>query len=185
MSGDLAEGELRKIVLRYAAEIRGQEHRIRALQDEMHSKIPLTQWVQATTALDAILGREKVIHVAEIHNSFENVGVANTGSMAGSIAGHSQEINLNQGGQELIEALLRFKQSIEHDQSLSADQRSDAIAASSELELEVRKPEGACNMSRVRNGVAALKTLASGAGAIHSLYDAVHPLLMAHFHLPM
>jgi len=118
------------------------------------------------------------------NNNFSNVGVANTGQMTGSITGNSQHIQVNENAKDLFAAFEHFKKEIAASSSLTTEQREDAFGAVSELEDQANKPGESRIMSKVRNAVAALKTLSSGTAAIHGLYEQVHPLLLSHFHLP-
>ena len=156
---------------------------IRILQDKMLDQIPLEQWSIALTALDALLGKNRIIHMSETTNNFENVGVANTGRMNGTITGNSQHIELGESTKQLLTAFEKFKQEIQSSASLSTEQREDALSAATELEVEATKPEEGRAMSKVRNAVAALKAVASGTEAVHKLYEQVHPFIMSHFHL--
>lgn len=121
--------------------------------------------------------------MSETHNNFENVGVANTGEMSGTVTGTANQINLNESLQSVLNAFADFKQLVAHDQTLTPVQREDILAASNDLEAEAKKPEGSWIMPKVRNGIALLKTLVSGAQAVHSGYEVLHPLIAAHFHL--
>lgn len=178
----LGELELRALVISFARKIQDQQIEvIRRSQDEMLEAIPIGQWALALGALDAILGKGNIIHMAE--NNFNNVGVANTGEMTGTIAGSSQHVEVNQSAKELFQAFETFKKAVSTNTDLSAEQKEDALSAASELEEQAAKPEEGRAMSKVRNAVIALKTLASGTQAVHALYDQIHPLLAAHFHL--
>ena len=117
-------------------------------------------------------------------NTFSNVGVANTGQMSGTITGTGQHIQLNETAKELLTALKQFRDNIAAAADLTSDEREDALGAVTELEEQASKPQEGRVMSKVRNAVAALKTLSSGTAAIHGLYEQVHPFLLAHFHLP-
>ena len=178
----LPEPEIRVLVRDCARKIQDQHTQIiRTCQDEMLDIVPLEQWPLAMGALDAILGKSRIIHMAE--NNFLNVGVANTGEMSGIITGNSQHIEVNESAKELLQAFGGFKEAISTSTGLSTEQKEDALSAAADLEEQATKPEGGRAMSKVRNAVAALKTLASGTEAIHTLYDQIHPLLAAHFHL--
>ncbi len=179
----LAPTQIRSLIRNCAEQIDRHNDRIRALQNEMLDQVPLEQWPVAMAALDAILGKNRIIHMAE-NNNFSNVGVANTGQMSGTITGSSQHVELNENAKELFAAFEHFKKEITAAPTLTTEQREDALGAVSELEEQANKPAEGRIMSKVRNAVAALKTLSSGTTAIHGLYEQVHPLLLAHFHLP-
>jgi hypothetical protein len=183
-----AEDELKAKVIEYAVliqvEQRSGHDRIRTLQNRMLSEISIDQWPKATTALDAILGKDGIIHVSETNYHFENVGVANTGEMSGTVAGNSQQINVNENAQALLQAFTQFRNAIQNDKSLNEEQRADSLSVAADLEEEAKKPSGSWNLSKIRNGIAALKTLGSGAQTIYNLYQSLHPFLAAHFNLP-
>lgn len=128
-------------------------------------------------------GKTQVTNVTKTSNRFTNVGVANVGRMTGRITGNSQHNELNESARELLAAFDTFKLGIEKDRSLSAEQREDALGATAELEAEVVKPEQSRSMSKVRNAVSALKSLAAGTQALHAIYEQIHPFIAAHFHL--
>ena len=178
----LSDPELRALVIGCARRIQDQQTQvIRQSQDEMLAAVPMDQWALALGALDAILGKGNIIHMAE--NNFNNVGVANTGDMTGTITGNSQHIEMNQSAGELFQAFESFKKAINTSTDLSAEQKEDVLSAASDLEEQAAKPEEGRAMSRVRNAVTTLKTLASGTQALHTLYEQVHPFVAAHFHL--
>jgi hypothetical protein len=177
----LPDSEIRAIVLGCANAIQEHQNQIRELQNQMFHKMPTEQWAFASAALDAILGKNRIIHMSE--NRFENVGVANTGDISGNVTGNANQTNINQDAQALLSAFANFKQKVLDDPSLPPTQREDAIGATNDLEAEAKKPRDTWNMSKVRNSVAALGALASGAKAIHSLYETLYPLIAAHFHL--
>ncbi|WP_420237766.1 hypothetical protein ACOBR2_19575 [Telmatobacter bradus] len=185
----LSEIALKNKVLEYAAIIQAEQQaeqcRIRALQNKMLEGIPVEQWPMASTALDAILGKAGVIHMSGNHYHFENVGVANTGEITGNVAGNSQRTDASESAQALLQAFSQFKLAVQNDKALTVEQREDAIAATSELETEVKKPQGTWSMSKIRNGIAALKTLGAGAQTLYGVYQELHPLIAAHFNLPM
>jgi hypothetical protein len=150
------------------AEHQSSQARIRALQNRMFNEIPVEQWQTAATALDAILGKNGVIHVAETNFHIGSAGIVNTGEISGSVTGHSQ-----------------LKNAVQDDVSLTDDQRADGLSIASDLEAEAKKPKDAWNLSKIRNGIAALKTLGAGAQTILSLYQTVHPFIAAYFNLPL
>jgi len=121
--------------------------------------------------------------MSQSNYKFENVGIANTGDISGTVTGNSQQTNINENARDLFAAFANFKNTIQGDSTLTPEQREDSVSAVNELEAEARKPESSWNMSKVRNGVSALKTLAAGAEGIHSLYETLHPLLISVFHL--
>ena len=167
------------------AEHQSSQARIRALQNRMFNEIPVEQWQTAATALDAILGKNGVIHVAETNFHIGSAGIVNTGEISGSVTGHSQLINVNENAQALLAALTQFKNAVQDDGSLTDDQRADGLSIASDLEAEAKKPKDAWNLSKIRNGIAALKTLGAGAQTILSLYQTVHPFIAAYFNLPL
>jgi hypothetical protein len=178
----LAELELRALVISCARKIQDQQTEvIRKSQDEMLAAVPMGQWAVALGALDAILGKGNIIHMAE--NNFNNVGVANTGEMTGTITGNSQYIQVNQSATEFLQAFESFKRAVSTTTDLSAEQKEDVLSAASVLEEQAAKPEESRAISKVRNAVTALKALAHGTQALHTLYDQIHPLVAAHFHL--
>lgn len=179
----LTQAQIRSLVRDCAGQIDRHNDQIRALQNTMLDDIPIEQWPVAIAALDALLGKNRIIHMAE-NTTFSNVGVANTGQMSGTVTGTGQHIQVNETAKELIAALKHFKECIASAADLTADEREDALGAVGELEEQASKPQEGRVMSKVRNAVAALKTLSSGTTAIQALYEQVHPFLLAHFHLP-
>ena len=175
----LSEKDLRIRVLKYAGRIGEKHDHIRALQMEMLSEIPLGQWAEATTALDAVLGQKGIIHVS---NNFNNVGVANTGKIVGEVTGTAQHTE-GLSADELIGALSAFRAGLDQAE-ISTEQREDALAAIDDLEAEAKKPKDKWNLSKVRNGVAALVQIGQGVHIVYELYQKVHPFLAAHFGLP-
>jgi len=169
----LTQAQIRSIVRDCASEIYRHNDRIRALQDSMLDQIPLEQWPLASSALDAILGKNRIIHMAE-SNTFSNVGVANTGQMSGTITGTGQHVQVNETTKELLAALDQFKKGLAGASDLTSEEREDALGAVNELEEQAAKPSDGRVMSKVRNAVAALKTLSSGTAVIHGLYEQVH-----------
>lgn len=166
------------------AEQQSSQSRIRVLQNRLLSEIPMEHWQTATTALDAILGKNGVIHVAETTFNIGSAGIVSTGEISGTAVGHSQLINVNENAQALLQAFAQFKDAVQNDKSLTDDQRTDSLSIASDLEEEAKKPKGTWNLSRIRNGIAALKTLGAGAQTILNLYQSLHPLIAAHFNLP-
>ncbi len=123
------------------------------------------------------------INMSKVTNRFQNVGVANLGTMSGSISGQSQRSKMNASTRECLHALENFNLELQQHKEVSTDQRADASHAVDELRVEVQKPLQSRNMSRVRNAVGALKLLGSGAQAVHGLYEQIAPLIASHFHL--
>jgi hypothetical protein len=183
-----AQDALKAKVIEYGvliqAEQQSSQARIRALQNRMLGEIQVEQWQTATTALDAILGKNGVIHVVETTFNIGSAGIVSTGEISGSAVGHSQLINVNQKAQDLLQAFAQFKNAVQIDASLTDEQRTDSLAIASDLEEEAKKPEGAWNLSKIRNGVGALKTLGAAAQTIFNLYQTLHPLIAAFFNLP-
>ena len=179
----LTQAQVRSMVRECANEIYRHNDQIRALQSNMLDQIPLEQWALASSALDAILGKNRIIHMAE-SNTFSNVGVANTGQMSGTITGTGQLVQVNETAKELLAALENFKKGVTAAADLTSEEREDALGAVTDLEEQAAKPSDGRVMSKVRNAVAALKVLASGTTVIHGLYEQVHPFLLAHFRLP-
>jgi hypothetical protein len=83
-----------------------------------------------------------------------------------------------------LQAFTQFRNAIQNDKSLNEEQRADSLSVAADLEEEAKKPSGSWNLSKIRNGIAALKTLGSGAQTIYNLYQSLHPFLAAHFNLP-
>jgi|ERR1039458_555965 hypothetical protein len=183
-----AQDALKSKVIEYGfliqAEQQSSQARIRALQNRMLSEIQVEQWQTATTALDAILGKNGVIHVTETNFNIGSAGIISTGEISGSAVGHSQLINVNENAQAILQAFAQFKDAVKNDTSLTDDQRVDSLSIASDLEEEAKKPNGTWNLSKIRNGIAALKTLGAGAQTILSLYQTLHPLIAAYFNLP-
>jgi hypothetical protein len=150
----------------------------------MLSEISIEDWPTATTALDAILGKDGIIQVSETNYRIENVGIVNTGEMSGTVTGNSQQNNANENAQALIQAFSEFRNTIKTDSSLTEDERADSLSIADDLEGEAKKPKDSWNLSKIRNGIAALKTLGTGAQVIYKLYQGLHPLIAAHFNLP-
>ncbi len=117
-------------------------------------------------------------------NTFSNVGIANTGQMSGTITGTGQHVQVNETAKELLAALKNFRKGVTAAADLTSEEREDALGAVTDLEEQATKPLERRVMSKVRNAVAALKTLSTGTTAIHGLYEQVHPFLLTHFHLP-
>jgi hypothetical protein len=179
----LTENSLRTKVVEYGEAIKQHAAQTRMLQEKMLKEIPLEQWALATAALDAWLERNRGLQMVNNTLKFKDVGIANTGYMSGTNKGINNVTTLNANGQPLLEALNRFKRSIKDDSLLSNDQKDDALTAADALKAEAKKPEKSWNMSKIRNGIAALKMLGSCAHTLIKSYEEIHPLIADHFHL--